>query len=545
MLLDKKLLLSVATLVAQTLGQPQAAAGAGNAVAPDDSHVVKLGGDEFDQFVKENPLFLAEFFAPWCGHCKNLAPEYVEAAETLLDENIPLVQLDCEDNREFCMGLQIPGYPTLKVYKNGSSKDYQGGRTAQSIVSYMRKQSLPTVQVVQEETVLKELVRNATIPVVVDTGAKGVNATFYNVADKLADDCIFVSLDSSAKKTMPEASVLLFAADAQEEAKPFVFDGDLAQVAKNSTLLENWIKQESVPYFGDVNGNTFEMYVESGKPLAYFFYTSEDEREEYAKFFTQLGEKHRGVINFAGLDASKYGKHAENLNMKEQFPLFVVHNVSSNLKYGMPQMDDAKFAELSRPLKLKTKDITNFVDQVLAGKAEPIIKSEPVPETQDSNVHKLVAKTHNEITSDPKKDVFVKYYAPWCGHCKKLAPIFEEMADIYAQDKTAAGNVVVAEVDCTLNDISDVDIVGFPTMILYPAGKNSTPVVYEGSRSLEDMMQFIHENGANDVDGLAISKKIAAESQAEEASESKAAHQSKSTKPAAKSAAADVEHDEL
>ncbi|KAG7119379.1 Protein disulfide-isomerase like protein [Verticillium longisporum] len=55
-------------------------AAAAAVAAADDSDVTQLKKDTFDDFVKTNDLVLAEFFAPWCGHCKALAPEYEEAA---------------------------------------------------------------------------------------------------------------------------------------------------------------------------------------------------------------------------------------------------------------------------------------------------------------------------------------------------------------------------------------------------------------------------------------------------------------------------------
>lgn len=58
----------------------------------------------------------------------------------------------------------------------------------------------------------------------------------------------------------------------------------------------------------------------------------------------------------------------------------------------------------------------------------PMLKSEPVPEIQASLVKTIVGKSFDEIVRDPTKDVFVEFYAPWCGHCKKFTPVWEELA---------------------------------------------------------------------------------------------------------------------
>ncbi|KAK5779637.1 protein disulfide isomerase PDI1 PWA37_002818 [Arxiozyma heterogenica] len=504
MLFSKSVLFTLATLLVDSvLSQP----GDISAVAPDDSKVVKISdADEFDQFVKDNDLFLAEFFAPWCGHCKRLGPEYVKAAETLSDLNIPLVQLDCEANQEFCRDLNIPGYPTLKIYKNGFSKDYLGARTNDSIVNTMIKHSLPVVNLFNSTESVKEFIRDSTLPVIVNSDLQ-LNQTFHDVADQLFDDFVFISLplkNVSSEKT--SGRLELYLADAKENFKPFVFEAKQDAEDLQSELV-SWIKTQSIPFFGDINGETFQQYMESQLPLAYFFYTSQEEREKYVKDFVSLATKYRGQINFVGLDSTKFGRHAENVNIKQQFPAFVIHNLTSNFKYALPQLAEEEFLALKKPYTIKSKDIIKHVEQFLKGSLEPTIKSEPEPTEQEANVFKLVATTHEKIVNDPKKDVLVKYYAPWCGHCKRLAPVYEELADVYAFDKSANKKVLIAEVDATANDIASVDIEGFPTIILYPAGKNSEPVTYSGSRTLESFLEFIHENGGNDVDGKGIYEK--------------------------------------
>ena len=72
-----------------------------------------------------------------------------------------------------------------------------------------------------------------------------------------------------------------------------------------------------------------------------------------------------------------------------------------------------------------------FVNAVMGGEVEPYMKSEPVPEDNDdpAKVKVVVAKNFDEIVNDDSKDVLIEFYAPWCGHCKSLAPKYDELAE--------------------------------------------------------------------------------------------------------------------
>lgn len=78
-----------------------------------------------------------------------------------------------------------------------------------------------------------------------------------------------------------------------------------------------------------------------------------------------------------------------------------------------------------------------------------------------------------------------------------LAPKYEELGSLYP----ASSNVIVAKVDATANDVPD-EIQGFPTIKLFPAGKKSSPVDYSGSRTVEDLANFIRDHGTHAYDGL-------------------------------------------
>lgn len=77
-----------------------------------------------------------KFYAPWCGHCKKLAPEFERAAKKLKtnDPIISLANVDCTVEKEIAAKYNVAGYPTLKFFINGDPIEFNGGRTESEIV---------------------------------------------------------------------------------------------------------------------------------------------------------------------------------------------------------------------------------------------------------------------------------------------------------------------------------------------------------------------------------------------------------------------------
>jgi len=235
----------------------------------------------------------------------------------------------------------------------------------------------------------------------------------------------------------------------------------------------------------------------AGIPLAYIFAETAEERSALSQEFKPIAEKLRGIINVATIDAKSYGAHAGNLNLKtDKFPAFAIQDVVNNKKYPFDQDKEVSF-----------KEISAFIDDFIAGKIEPSIKSEPIPESQDGPVTIVVAKNYEQVVLDDTKDVLLEFYAPWCGHCKSLAPKYDELGELYAASEFK-DKVVIAKVDATANDVPD-EIKGFPTIKLFPAGGKDAPVTYSGPRTVEDLIKFVAENGKYKAD--VSSEKQAAE----------------------------------
>ena len=120
-----------------------------------------------------------------------------------------------------------------------------------------------------------------------------------------------------------------------------------------------------------------------------------------------IANKHKGKLNFATLDAKAFGAHAQNLNLPVGvWPAFAIQETTKNGKFPFDGQD------------ITYDKVSAFVEDFVEGKLSPSIKSEPVPEKQENTVLKVVAHNYEEIVLDDSKDVFIEFYAPWCGHCK-------------------------------------------------------------------------------------------------------------------------------
>ena len=118
--------------------------------------------------------------------------------------------------------------------------------------------------------------------------------------------------------------------------------------------------------------------------------------------------------------------------------------------------------------------------------------------TAPSNVVVLTSENFNEVVLDETKDVLVEFYAPWCGHCKSLAPTYEKVATAFKLEE----DVVIANLDADkYRDLAEkYDVSGFPTLKFFPKG-NKAGEDYGGGRDLDDFVAFINEKSGASRDG--------------------------------------------
>lgn len=110
------------------------------------SAVIDLLPSNFDDIVlKSGKPALVEFFAPWCGHCKNLAPVYEELASSFefAKDKVTIAKVDADEHKSLGRQFGVQGFPTLKWFdgKSDTPSDYKSGRDIESLSAFISEKT--------------------------------------------------------------------------------------------------------------------------------------------------------------------------------------------------------------------------------------------------------------------------------------------------------------------------------------------------------------------------------------------------------------------
>lgn len=136
------------------------------------------------------------------------------------------------------------------------------------------------------------------------------NQTFAALADAQRDDFLFGATNDAALAKAQDVEVPAVVMYKEYDDPKVVKSGAFEQAA-----LQAWTKQSAVPVLGEVGPDTYAGYMESGLPLAYIFVATDEEKTKLSEELLAVAGKYRGKVNFATIDASKFGGHANNLNL--------------------------------------------------------------------------------------------------------------------------------------------------------------------------------------------------------------------------------------
>jgi protein disulfide-isomerase A1 len=237
-----------------------------------------------------------------CGHCKALAPEYEKAATALKSEKIPIAKVDCTVETDVCQQNGVQGYPTLKIFRDSKATDYQGPRTADGIVSIMKRQNLPAVSILNEDQVstFAQSDRVVIIGLFDDVKSSEYKA-FAATADELRDKYNFgytkaASALADHKVTAP--AIVLF--------KKFDEGSNVFEGKFSVDTISEFVTKNSVALMDDIGPDNYELYMKRNLPILYLFVSNNDQRQDVGPEVEPLAKKYAGQISFVYIDAGKF-----------------------------------------------------------------------------------------------------------------------------------------------------------------------------------------------------------------------------------------------
>ncbi|XP_076871591.1 protein disulfide-isomerase [Brachyhypopomus gauderio] len=464
-----------------------ALAAAGRADISEEEDVLVLKKTNFEEALKAHPNILVEFYAPWCGHCKALAPEFAKAAGILKADgsDIRLGKVDATEETELAQEFGVRGYPTIKFFKGGDKslpREYSAGRQADDIVNWLKKRTGPAARTLNDVAQAESLIADSEVAVIgffKDVESEAAQA--YIKAAEAVDDVPFgITSDDAifSKFEVTKDTVVLF--KKFDEGRN-AYDGEITKESLLSFIKANQLPlvieftEQTAPkiFGGDIKSHILLFVPKASKDF-------QEKLDEFKKAAT--GFKGKILFIFIDSDVDDNQRILEFFGLKkDECPALRLITLEDEMTKYKPET-----------WEITAENIVTFCKSFTEGKLKAHLMSQDIPEDWDKNpVHVLVGKNFEEVVFDPKKNVFVEFYAPWCGHCKQLAPIWDQLGEKYKDSP----DVVVAKMDSTANEIEAVKVHSFPTLKFFPAGEERKIIDYSGERTLEGFTKFLESGG--------------------------------------------------
>jgi protein disulfide isomerase len=446
--------------------------------------VVTLTGENFDKTISENAFVFVEFYAPWCGHCKKLAPEWEKLANDLKasGSSAVIAKLDATEHSGPANTYQVKGYPTLIFFKNGNKIAYEGDRSIAAMAAFVNKKSGPASLELKDKAALDKFTATGGIVAYVSGGEESTeykNWIRAATSGQLEDFVLAHVFDATLSGKYKDTVVIYKAGE-----EPAVYPED--KITKTKVVA--WVTAEGYPLYEEISQQVWQRSQTANKPLLAVF--ADTTKPEQVKIVQDLAKQLKGkvVVSVGPIPAQK--SLAERWGASGNYlPTAILADWKNS---NNPSM--TVFNEETEKDGLTAATGAAFVDAALADKYQSYLKSEPIP-TQSGPLVTLVGKNIESIVNDPTSDVFVEFYAPWCGHCKKLAPVWEELAETFE----GVSHVKIAKIDATANNLpKNIEVRGYPTLIFFPAN-NKAGVPYNGERDLPSMTKFVVEQSTKPV----------------------------------------------
>lgn len=465
---------------------------------------------------KEGRPIMMMFYAPWCGFCKRLKPQYAEAATELKGHSI-LAAMDANkpENSVVRQQFNITGFPTMMYFENGNLKyKYEGENTKEGLVKFMKNPEKPPEKPKEEEwsdvesdvlhltaAAFKDIVgREPSILVMFYAPwcghCKAMKPEYTDAAAKMKEkkiEGILAAVDATKEPSLAsQFNIKGYPTVKYFKDGEFAFDVNFRTADKIIEFMNDpkeqppppppelpWAETESE--VSHLDSETFKTFLKRKKHALVMFYAPwcghcKKAKPEFMKAAEHYKDDSR--VAFAAIDCTTQQQVCSQFGDVKGYPTFKYFSyLKSEKAYdgGRTSEDFIGFM----------KDPQN--PEPAATPPPPSSEDQWAEVDQSNSLHHLSESNFDSVL-EKHDSVLVMFYAPWCGHCKAMKPAYAEAALQLKTDKVPG---ILATVDATVERglQTKFDVKRFPTIKYFRHGKFFMD--YAKQRSVEDIVSFM------------------------------------------------------
>jgi len=295
---------------------------------------VDLDNDSFRMAIDDtaNKFWFLKFYAPWCGHCKSMAPILDKVAEKLKGK-MAVGKIDCTQHKTVCNEHEVKGFPTLKYSIDGEVFEYSGGRDEKSILLFAGKMSSPAVIQIRRLEEAKKFALDKADEGIVFLGSGKENSDLYKVFSKVARkkqaSAYFLWLDQMETPTDDERDnsyIDRIEAGIIEPRRWETTEADLTE-----ERFEAWVQDQNVPTLVTLNPSNFRKISRNGRPLLMGIIDIENEelvagfKSHMMEFILRAPQEYVEKYYYGLFDGQKWQKFLQQFDVKqEENPQFLI-----------------------------------------------------------------------------------------------------------------------------------------------------------------------------------------------------------------------------
>eukprot|EP00742_Colponemidia_sp_Colp-10_P006995 GILJ01007508.1.p1 GENE.GILJ01007508.1~~GILJ01007508.1.p1 ORF type:complete len:436 (-),score=77.76 GILJ01007508.1:1622-2929(-) len=326
--------------------------------ADDTSNAVVTLTDENFASRTSSGLWIVDFYAPWCGHCKRLEPIFEEAAKA--NSGLQFGKVDATEHKTAAGRFNVKGYPTLKFMRDGVAKDYLAGRKLEDFNSFIARVTGPPVQSITPAN-LATFKKRDPVSFLLFAAAEHVQQkeAFSSLAKSYMDSHSFGVTDSTelleafglSAADMPVLRVL-----GDDEAEGIAYRGSI-----DLPKLEAFFDKYQFPLFPELTSTNFRRLSHAGKKLAMAIVKKDDSPEctKYLEEVKSLARRYRDGFRFGWLDGVQWSEFIANYGLyADELPRLLIIDAPKDAYW-----EDAKVHSVS--------DMDAFLKSVEEGNVSP------------------------------------------------------------------------------------------------------------------------------------------------------------------------------